>query len=312
MVNRPYGTLEEIRLEMRSHLESHSVIQTGGDGWSSVAVSVRNAAPEGPHLPIIVFVGIGLSLEDMRTGQRPNWGSSLKRTQPTERLGIGHVETQGHWFGGPEELPKVTQTERRTGDVLLPGQSVSYELSVPTAELAYAHIAVEGTLSRRHLYHIVQPLEELDAYSRPLIIETVQRFNALDIHAALRTVVSVLPTVGPRTTIPEILSLKQTLGAAGAELEEIIKGQRELFEAAPTPRLKTHFNQVVGLYLQSTRRILASVVEALDRGDLRQMEALGGGLEEQQVEAGRVNRLTEELMASYGINPADVGYRYAG
>ena len=95
-------------------------------------------------------------------------------------------------------------------------------------------------------------------------------------------------------------------------MEEIIKGQRDLFNAAPTSRLKTHFNQVVGLYLQSTRRLLASAVEALDSGDLRQMEALGGGLEEQQVEAGRVNRLTEELMTSYGINPVDVGYRYAG
>ena len=312
MVDRFYSALEGLWLKIRSYLESQSVVQAGADGWSTVAVSVRNAAPEGPHLPIIVFVGVGLSLEDMRTGQRPNWGSSLKRTQPTERLGIAHVETQGHWFGGPEELPKVTQPEQRTGDVLLPGQSVSSELNVPTAELAYAHIAVEGTLSRRHLYHIVQPLEELGAYSRPLIIETIQLFNALDIHAALRATVSPLSTVGPRTTINAIQGLKQTLSAAGAELEEIIKGQRELFNAAPTSRLKTHFNQVVGLYLQSTRRLLASAVEALDSGDLRQMEALGGGLEEQQVEAGRVNRLTEELMTSYGINPVDVGYRYAG
>jgi hypothetical protein len=92
-------------------------------------------------------------------------------------------------------------------------------------------------------------------------------------------------------------------------LEGIIKRQRDLFEAGPTPRLKTHFNQVVGLYLQSTRCFHRRCEEALDSGDLCQMEALGGGLEEQQVAEVRVNRLTEELMTPQGFNPADVGYR---
>ena len=52
------------------------------------------------------------------------------------------------------------------------------------------------------------------------------------------------------------------------------------------------------------------VLKAVISDDLRQMEASASELAEQSIEAERVNRVTEELMASYGITAEEAGYRF--
>ena len=47
-----------------------------------------------------------------------------------------------------------TSAELPLGDVLFPGDSITYEMDVPAKELPHIEFRVEGTVSRRHLSRV--------------------------------------------------------------------------------------------------------------------------------------------------------------
>ena len=97
---------------------------------------------------------------------------------------------------------------------------------------------------------------------------------------------------------------------ARAELDMLERPLNGLLGSAPTPRVHAHLQLVVDRYLTRTKRLIEEMNRAVSVGDLRQMEAVGSSMEEQNIEAERINRLTEELMAVCGASPAEVGYRF--
>jgi hypothetical protein len=109
-----------------------------------------------------------------------------------------------------------------------------------------------------------------------------------------------MPDFGPGTTRDEFGVFMNVLAQAQAELEMLESPLDVLVGSAPTPRVHANLQLVVDSYLACTAI-----------GDYRQMEAVGSSMEEQNIEAERINYLTEELMAVYGASPAEAGYRFA-
>ena len=269
---------------------------------------MRNAALQGSHAPEIVFVGVGLTLADRRRNGSPQWGQSLRKARPTDP-GRAAEETSGGWFGG-ERPPEITSEERAWGDALYPGESVVYEITVPTDDLPFAHIAVEGTVSYRHLFRIRRPVEGLESHVRPVVVDALRRFNTLDIHGPHHAVAYTMPNFGPGTTQEELEDFRRVLPQAREELDALERVLHELRELAPTPRIQEHLQLVVARYLEGTKRLIEEMITAVSSGNLRQMEAVASSIEERGVEAERVNRLMEGLITSYGLSPEETGYRF--
>ena len=55
-----------------------------------------------------------------------------------------------------EEFPMMTPNEKNHGYFLYPSQSIVFEMNIEPKDLQ--HVRVEGTLSRRHLFHQVKEL----------------------------------------------------------------------------------------------------------------------------------------------------------
>jgi len=129
-----------------------------------IRVTVSNTAPSEPEYPAVVFTGLALFVDF-----KENEDKILKRwhderlpevelkyaPQTRDKVGI----TTRNYFPrmSGKYFPNITDDERSHGYYLLPGQHIVYEMNVLLAEcldLNDMKLWVEGTVSRRHLYHI--------------------------------------------------------------------------------------------------------------------------------------------------------------
>jgi len=138
-----------------------------------IRVTVTNTAPAESRWPAIVFTGIGLGVKYGKHRDENFWGNPGTRryenhlkidltnapqggTSPFPRIGGLRVDNN--------TFPDITSDERKHGYYLFPSQSITYELSLSLKEcpeINDLHLWVEGTVSRRHLFHYIKDLPML-------------------------------------------------------------------------------------------------------------------------------------------------------
>ena len=129
-----------------------------------IKVTVSNIAPTQLELPKVVFMGLALfvNFRDNQDKVLQRWREKnlpkvdLQNTPQTREKVVSNPRNQFPPTNG-KYFPYVTDDERSHGYYLLPGQYIIYEMNVLLAEcldLSDMKLWVEGTVSRRHLYHI--------------------------------------------------------------------------------------------------------------------------------------------------------------
>jgi hypothetical protein len=176
MIEQNESILKNLRdiQSLRGLLKSEASISDPQEGKVIATIKVYNDAPVSPDGGDIVFLGVGLRIiigseEGMQRGSA-YWLSRISKSRPSDNTELRRKYNEGTWFGSREgkgSFPEVTSDEQSHGEVLFPGESVVYEMKTSEAELPYLDIRVEGSVSRRHLLHISQPMEALKHWSQP-------------------------------------------------------------------------------------------------------------------------------------------------
>lgn len=151
---------EEERGPLRPRQERYKIVQYD---CHDIKVTVSNTAPTEPKFPAVVFMGLALfvNFKDNEENVLKRWHDK-KLPKVELKYAPQHVETvktlPRNYFprGNKEYFPVITEDERRHGYYLLSGQSITYDMNVLLAEcldLSDMKLWVEGTISRRHLFH---------------------------------------------------------------------------------------------------------------------------------------------------------------
>lgn len=128
-----------------------------------IEVTVSNTAPTEPEFPAIVFMGLALFVNFKNNEEEilERWRhTNLPKVDSKYAPRIKPAKNQPRNYfprGSKEYFPVITEDERSHGYYLLPGQYIVYEMNVLLDEcldLTDMKLWVEGTMSRRHLYHI--------------------------------------------------------------------------------------------------------------------------------------------------------------
>ena len=214
----------------------------------------------------------------------------------------------GTWVGGTGgSSPEATADERAQGEVLFPRGSVVYEIKTHRSELPYLDIRVEGSISRRYLFHISQPMEALKAWSQPLVVGTFRALDAIDFYTPLLSFVDVMPNFGSQTTLAEIDSFRAAVGKARAHVEKVWHELSNVERSAPNQKLRDYMdknkNGSIGQYLLMTTKMCDRTLEALSGSDTRRMKEATEELKAQLLKAEEVKRGQIELMSQFGIDP---------
>ena len=138
-----------------------------------IRVTISNIAPTEPAYPLVVFTGVALVVK-----LKGNEEKAFKRWHDSHlpkvdlRKAPQHIEqakqpphnyfpSQGNRISEYDYFPIITGDEQRHGYFLFPSHSIVYETNVLLAECLYLSdidISVEGTISRRHLFHFARDL----------------------------------------------------------------------------------------------------------------------------------------------------------
>ena len=128
-----------------------------------IKVTVSNTAPTEPRFPAVVFMGLALfvNFKDNEEKILRRW-NDMKLPKVDLNNAPQSVDdiriTSRNYFprGNKKYFPVITEGERSHGYYLLSGQSITYDMNVLLAEcldLDDMKLWVEGTISRRHLFH---------------------------------------------------------------------------------------------------------------------------------------------------------------
>lgn len=126
-----------------------------------VKITVSNTATVEATWPLIVFTGVGIAFNPKKYNN-----STIMKRATNYKADLSNAPQGGDWdllknkqhFQKVDvgEYPMITSDERSHGFSLYPGQSVVFEMNIEPDDLK--NIWVEGTLSRRHLFHQVKKL----------------------------------------------------------------------------------------------------------------------------------------------------------
>lgn len=268
-----------------------------------LTVRVQNDAPMNSEGGDVVFIGVGLRVSDGRENtDRPRWVSTISKARPSDRSDLRRRYERGAWVGDREAFPAVTADERSFGEVLFPGECVVYEMRIPTAILPYTAIQVEGSLSRRHMFHFVQSTTGLERWTRPLLLETFHALDALDIHKPILMATEAVFELVPQTTLAEIETFKTTVGDAMEQVTLITQELNKLSASAPNQELRDFIKTIVGQYLRSVSQAGLKALDSFSSGDTEMMQVAVKGLRQQLLGAEEVKRSRLELMSLFEVN----------
>ena len=270
----------------------------------NVRITVNNTAPTDPGLPRVVFIGVGLQANQsgLKGRLRKQMVPKAPSAPPQSRSRI-HAVTDG------EDAAQITPSERRLGDVLLPGQSVVYEVDVPAKDVPYLELSLEGTVSRRHFLSYRKTLDMPLAYTRPPLLAALRAFNAADIHRSLANVVVSMPELGPDLRLREVKALGGVLTETIPEIGVTQTHLGKLSRETRIPAMRTHITAAQE-YLTRVLEAVTRMRDAVSSGDPGEIQNAGVVVLELRTEAAVINTATEDLMGVNGITPEETDYAY--
>ena len=183
-------------------------------------IIATNSVPDKGNWALIVFLGLGVSVLDSKQGDGnlPRWARSQQIHPPEPYAGHDESEPNYQRVVSSESMPVTTSDEERFGVALFPQQSVTFEFEVPVENLPYVSFRVEGTLSRRHMFHHQQELTMPADYTRPPMMSALRGFNALEVHRPLEAIVESIPDFGPDIKLAAVQAFTEALSQSLGEV----------------------------------------------------------------------------------------------
>ena len=303
MVEKNESILKNLKdiQNLRDLLKAEMSINDPEEGEVIAKIKVYNDTPASPDGGDIVFLGVGLRITVGKEGR--SWIPEINKSRPSDRIELRQKYNEGTWVGGTGDLfPAATADEQSHGEVLFPGESVVYEIKTSEADLPYLDIRVEGSVSRRHLFHISQPMEALKAWTQPLVAETFRALDAIDFYNPLLSVTDVMPALGPQTTLADIDAFKVAVEKARDHVEEVMKELNNVYHSAPNQKLRDYMKKGIGQYLTSATKSCNRTLETLSGSDTKQMKEAAEEMKAHLLKAEEVKRGQTELMSQFGID----------
>lgn len=305
---------------LNSYLKTEIEIN-GSAAEPIVTVRVKNTAPD-TSFPRVVFTGVGLSLS--HTGR--DTGSRSRLVPKVTRVDVSDLpeNTNTPWANDSKmkgllestfqrtdnkSFPDLTPDEGQHGEVLRPGQAVQYEITISKEKLPYLRIKTEGTVSRRHLFHFEETFEMPESMTKPLAIDALMDFNAIDIHQPLTTVIDSMPEFSSDISLSEVNAFKELLSQ---ELENIASIQGNIngvFRQHSISWFNAHLRAAY-IYLDTVKASFSRLKEAIESNDLDKIAAEASTVLSLKGIANQYNRETEGLMTKFNIAEEEVNYRY--
>ena len=296
--------LENLRniQSLRGFLKSEMSVDDSGE---QVIATIRawNEAPVSTDGGNVVFVDVGLRIvgEHPQGPHRrsPNWASQIKKAETSTQAELRKAYQEGRWIGGSDTSPPGLSGGQSHGEVLFPGESVAWEIRIEKVDLPYLDIRVEGSVSRRHLLQISQPMAVLKAWTQPLLAETFGRLDAIDFVSPLFSLTAATPAFGPETTIAAIQGFRDTVGKAENDVKTVLLALSEV--KRPNRRVGDCMEDM-RQYLKSFFKLFSAAQAALSGSDTAKMKAAADEMSAHAARAQDLKRRLAELKSHFGID----------
>jgi len=301
--NESLNTILNHIQNLRNFLKSEVSINQTGEKEVILTIKVYNDASESYDGGNIVFVGVGLRLIDCRgTDKGSNyWSSRIKRTRLSDQDTLRRQYGEGNWSSGGEGFPIVTSDENSHGEVLFPGEFTRYEINISKNELPYLYISVQGTVSRRHLFHISRPIEEIDLLRKPFVVETFRLVNNVDVLSPLIAIANGLPSVCPNTTFADIDSIKTQVEKGRVHLNQVITELKGTSRSAPSRELREYIAEI-SKYIQSVEMAFDTTQKVLSSGDMPKIKQAVDEMKGKLLGIDEVKRKKADIIARFNIS----------
>jgi len=302
------GDIDTSLETLRGWLHLETVIDQKEQEIVKVTVHVQNAAPPKDNGGEVVFIGVGLRISDGRGQIRshPNWIKDIKKLRLADRQDLRQRYQKGVWVTGTE-FPVTTSNEESFGEILFPTEQVDYEIQIPREHLPHIEIMVEGSVSRRYLFHFSQGLTGLERWTRPPLVETFRALNNIDITAPITHVIRAIPDFGAKTTLEELAEFRQTISEAMTQSKQMMQSLNKVFHTTTNQEIREHLKQKIGSYITSVEKIFSSTSDVLSSGDYKLMRETAELLKQQLPSAKEINMETLDMMSRFGIRPDEAG-----
>ena len=293
---------------------------TGTELAPVIEVEIKNTAPFDPVWPKIVFTGVGLSLAETSAEPRGLRHNNIRkrRGEITAAKDDKMVETPWQHDSKRQDLlkthynrldssdfPDLTPDENSHGEVLFPGQSVIYEIDVTNELLPYLQFKVEGTVSRRHLYHCVETFTMPEHIIKPSAINAFKDFKTIDIYGPLESVISLVPKFDSSTRLEEVQTFSKAISDSVRKNKTTQEEIQKIWRQHYYRWFRAHLRSVF-IYLDRVNAGLAQMQEAIGSNLPDKIAAEISAIFALKGEATRLDSETKDLMQKYNISEEDM------
>lgn len=316
--NQPMNSLSSYHL-LRSYLNTQIEI-IGDEQAPVIKIEICNTATFIPDGPNIVFTGVGLSfshtgvdygllqnsIQKMKISRKPKEIHDETPTTPwkhdSKRKGL--LETTFNRTDH-KEFPDITTDERQHGEILFPGQSIIFEMGATIELLPYIQFKVEGTVSRRHLFHYEEIFLMPESITKPLVVNAFNDFNTLDLYGSVESVISMMPKFDSNTRLEEVQAFSRTIS------ESIIKNKvtqeeiQKIWKDHQFRWFRAHL-RVAYIYLDRVNAVLAQLQEAIGSNSSDKIAAEISETLALRADSNQLNSETKELMRFHHISEEEL------
>ena len=298
--------VEKVITELHAYLHSEMSVSESEEDGVDLAILVRNDAPPREDGVQVVFMGVGLNIIDTRDPADTSIISTDKivSSRPSDRQDLRQRYEKGTWYTGDRFIAQ-TENEESFGEILFPGESILYGIHITSELLPYAEVKIEGSVSRRHLFHISKAMSGLEQWKKPPLVDIFGDLKDIDIRCPIESTISTMPEFGSKTTLEEIATFRKVVEEARTQIGLEMQKLNDVYRATSNQEIKGHMKGTIGQYITSLTKSFTSTLEVLSSGNPEKMHEAADSLKEQLAASEEVNQKTSELMARYGVSPED-------
>lgn len=229
----------------------------------------------------------------------------IKVSGPPDHADMQEEYNRGEWYSGKgnQRFPLATSDEEQHGQVLFPGESLSYEITVSEGDLHYLDILVEGTISRRHLLRVSRPMEELRRYNQPRVAETFKALDNIDLYSALIPLADAIPSFSPETTLADIDRFKVFAQKAFSHIQSVAPELNEVIKIAPNQELLGLLGQQIRGFIKTAGGLCQTTLKVLEAGDMGQIREVAERLRNHLITMDDMKQAIAESKSRFGIEP---------
>ena len=300
-----------------------------------VKITSTNTAPDDTDWPKVVFTGVGLSIAQVGQDTGITLPGKLGTVGPNKLISdVLRKDGKGESpsLDGPpwqnddkfetlsritfnrtdsQPFPEITEDERKHGEALFPGESITYEMDVPLQMAPDLQLRVEGTVSRRHLLHYQETFSIPLAFTKPLALAGLRDFDAIDIHKTLASVIASMPKFDSDTRLAEVQTFSTALSIGITEIKATQEALKNVFSKHNISWFHAHIRAAF-ICLDRVSATLTRTKEAIGSNAPEKIAAEISAIMALQGEAAYLNRTTQELLRKYNISDEEANYKYRG